>query len=78
MYCEIIKELRERKGLMQEDIAKMLGIKQQQYSRYENGTEMPYKFLIILSNFYEVTIDYILKGKKYERISKKNMDNIIK
>lgn len=64
MYCEIIKELRERKGLLQKDIAILLGIKQQQYSRYENGTEMPYKYLIILSNFYEVSIDYLLKGKK--------------
>lgn len=64
MYSERIKELRLRKGLKQEDIAKILRTSQQQYSRYENGTEMPYNLLIILARFYEVSIDYILGNKK--------------
>lgn len=60
MYNEKIRYLRERKGLYQEDIAKLLGTSQQQYSRYENGTEMPYSLLIKLALFYEVSTDYIL------------------
>lgn len=64
MYSERIKELRLRKGLKQEDVAKILRTSQQQYSRYENGTEMPYNLLIILARFYEVSIDYILGNKK--------------
>lgn len=60
MYNEKIRYLRERKGLKQEDIAKLLDTTQQQYSRYENGTEMPYSLLIKLALFYNVSTDYIL------------------
>lgn len=60
MYNEKIRYLRERKGLKQEDVAKLLDTTQQQYSRYENGTEMPYSLLIKLALFYNVSTDYIL------------------
>ncbi len=33
-----LKEIRKKKGLTQKELAKLLGIKQQQYARYENGT----------------------------------------
>ena len=60
MYNEKLKELRERKGLYQNDIAKLLETSQQQYSRYETGTEMPYSLLIKLALFYNTSTDYIL------------------
>lgn len=60
MYNEKIRYLRERKGLKQEEVAKLLDTTQQQYSRYENGTEMPYSLLIKLALFYNVSTDYIL------------------
>lgn len=60
MYSKRIKELRERKGLYQSDIANLLETSQQQYSRYENGTELPYSLLIKLAIFYETSTDYIL------------------
>ena len=60
MYNEKIRYLRERKGLKQEDVSKLLDTTQQQYSRYENGTEMPYSLLIKLALFYNVSTDYIL------------------
>lgn len=59
-YTNRIKELRVKKGLYQRDIADILGTTQKQYSRYENGTEMPYALLVKLSNFFEVNTDYIL------------------
>ena len=56
-----IKELREDKDLLQKDIAKVLNISQQQYSRYESEiSQMSYEQLIILSDFYHISIDYIL------------------
>ena len=67
MYNERIRYLRERKGLKQEDIAKLLDTTQQQYSRYENGTEMPYGLLIKLALFYNVSTDYILGLNKKEK-----------
>lgn len=60
MYIQRIKELRERKGLYQSDIAKLLDTSQQQYSRYETGTEMPYSLLVKLALFYNTSVDYIL------------------
>ena len=64
MYPDTIRELRERKELKQEDIAKLLNTSQQQYSRYETGTEMPYGALRILSKYYNKTIDEIIGNKK--------------
>ncbi len=60
-YCEIIKELRIDSDLKQQDIAKILNTTQQVYSRYENGiNEIPIRHIITLSQFYNVSTDYIL------------------
>lgn len=56
-----LKEIREDKDLYQKDIAKILNVSQQQYSRIENNeNELSYDGLIILSNFYKTSIDYLL------------------
>ncbi len=56
-----IREMREDNDLKQKDIAKILNISQQQYSRYESGeNELSYDGLIKLADFYNTTIDYIL------------------
>lgn len=68
MYPKRIRELREDRDLKQEIVASMLKTSQQQYSRYETGTEMPYKNLIKLADYYQVSIDYIL-----ERTNNKEM-----
>ena len=57
-----LKDLREDKDLYQKDIARILNIKQQQYSRYETDeTEISVTLLKILANFYKTSTDYILK-----------------
>ena len=61
IYNEILKDLREDKDLKQEDIAKVLNMKQQQYSNYEVGKRaLPIEHLITLCKFYNVSADYIL------------------
>jgi len=56
-----LKELRLENNLMQKDIAKILGISQRNYSYIETGTtSLKYDVLIKLSNYYKVSIDYIL------------------
>ncbi len=56
-----IKDLREDRDLKQKDIAKLLNLSQQQYSRYETGSSlMTSEQLIVLAKFYNVSIDYIL------------------
>lgn len=60
-YCPRIKDLREDKDLTQEEVCKVLKMKQPQYSRYERGErDLPLDILVILSKFYKVSCDYIL------------------
>ena len=56
-----IRDLREDKDLNQTEIAKMLGMSQTGYSKYETGeNDIPTSVLIKLSDFYSVSIDYFL------------------
>ncbi|MBQ7097335.1 MAG: helix-turn-helix transcriptional regulator [Clostridia bacterium] len=60
-YYERLRDLREDRDMKQKEIADILGTTQQVYSRYENGiNELPIHHLIVLSEFYNVSTDYIL------------------
>lgn len=60
-YLERMRELREDRDLHQKDIAKVLQITQQTYSRYEKGiNELPVRHVILLCKFYHVSADYFL------------------
>ncbi|MBE6673512.1 MAG: helix-turn-helix transcriptional regulator [Ruminococcaceae bacterium] len=59
-FYQRIKDLREDYDKSQTEIAELLGMKQQQYARYENGTyEIPLHHLITLAEFYNVSLDYL-------------------
>ena len=61
MYFQRLRDLREDMDLRQEDVAKILGISQTVYSRYERGYQtIPVNHLLRLADFYGVTTDYIL------------------
>lgn len=56
-----IRDLREDRDLKQQDIADFLKCTQVCYSYYENGQrDIPTDVLIKLSNFYDISIDYLL------------------
>ena len=56
-----IRDLREDKDMNQTQVAKMLGMSQTGYSKYETGeNDIPTQVLIKLANFYDTSIDYIL------------------
>ena len=56
-----IRDMREDNDKTQAQIAEILGIKQQQYSRYENGTdEIPLHYIIVLARYYNVSLDYLV------------------
>lgn len=60
-------EIREDKDLKQDDVAKALGIKQQQYSEYERGTVLiSIEKLDKLADFYDTSVDYLI-GRTDER-----------
>lgn len=61
MNIQRLKEIREERELLQNDIAKLLNIKQQQYSEYEIGKRLiPINYLSKLADIYNVSIDYLL------------------
>ena len=61
MYFKRLKDLRIDNDYLQKDIAEVLGISQQYYSKYELGNfTIPTEQLIKLSKFYNVSIDYIV------------------
>ena len=58
---ENIRKLRIDRGYAQDQIAKLLDIKQNTYSQYEVGTlNYPVDALIKLADFYGVSVDYLL------------------
>ncbi len=57
-----LKLLRKKRKLSQLSVQMQTGIEQGLLSKYENGKRIPpTSTLIILSDFYQVSIDYILK-----------------
>ena len=55
-----IRDLREDQDLTQEELAKKLNMWLNTYRNYEVGNrEPPFSFIIELSKFYNVSIDYI-------------------
>lgn len=66
MYVRL-RQLREDHDLTQQQVAEMLGMKQPQYYRYEQGyRDIPTDILIRLADYYGTTTDYIL-GRSSDR-----------
>ena len=64
--------LRKSKKVAQIDVALAIGMNQNSYSKYETGkSKPPLKKLILLSNYYDVSVDYLLNRtdikKKYPK-----------
>lgn len=56
-----IRSLREDLNITQKGMAKMLGMSQTGYSKYETGAnDIPTSILIQLADIHNVSIDYIL------------------
>ncbi len=56
-----IRDLREDMDMNQTQIAKMLGMSQTGYSKYETGeNDIPTSILIKLAKFYGTSVDYLL------------------
>lgn len=56
-----LRDLREDKDLTQNELAKIIGMSQTGYSKYETGeNDIPTQILIRLADFYHTSTDYIL------------------
>ncbi len=73
MYLKRLRDLREDKDKYQVDIAKYLKITRQQYSLYETGKrDIPIDLLIMLADYYNTSIDYIVERTDEKKYPKKN------
>ena len=62
VLSEKIYKLRKNNGLSQEQLAEKLNVSRQAISKWESGTAVPEsEKLIILSNYFGVSVDYLLK-----------------
>ena len=58
-----IQSLRKARGISQEELADRLGVSRQAVSKWESEQSMPdLNKIIALSEYFEVTTDYLLKG----------------
>ncbi|MGM9631238.1 helix-turn-helix domain-containing protein [Butyricicoccus sp.] len=58
-----IRELRRARGISQEELAEEIGVSRQAVSKWESGQSVPdLDRVIALSDYFEVTTDYLLKG----------------
>ncbi len=61
MKYKNLRDIREDRDIKQKEIAKILNVSQNTYSQYETGTiALTAEVLIKLSQFYNVSIDYLL------------------
>ncbi len=67
-----IQYLRKSKGLSQEELAEKVGVSRQAVSKWESEQSTPdIEKIIVMSEFFEVTTDYILKGIEPVNMSKR-------
>ena len=60
MFYQRLRDVREDADKNQSEIAKILGMQQTQYSRYERGErELPMHHFITLARYYNVSLDYL-------------------
>lgn len=70
MYFKRLKDLRQDNDKTQKEIAKILKITRQQYGLYETGIRtIPIDLLIVLSNLYNTSIDYIVENTNRKEIN---------
>ena len=63
-----LKAIRKQKKYSQLKVAMDLSISREAISYYENGKRSPdTDMLILLSNYFNVSIDYLIKGEEFKK-----------
>ena len=65
-YGEALKYQRENYNISQTELAKNIGISQQNISRWEKNQRLPnIDFCVQLANFYDISLDELIGRKEY-------------
>ena len=71
MQFKNLRSIREDRDIKQRQVAEYLNVSQNTYSQYENGViSLTAEILIKLSDYYNVSIDYLLDRTQTPKISK--------
>ncbi|MCL1965471.1 MAG: helix-turn-helix domain-containing protein [Firmicutes bacterium] len=63
-----IQNLRKAKGISQEELADKVGVSRQAVSKWESEQSVPdIDKIIVMSDYFDVTTDYLLKGIETEK-----------
>ena len=77
-YTQRLQWIRDCRNISQKELAEAIGLKQQQYARYEKGVNMmPVTYLIKICKYLDVSADYIL-GLTDEEKSYSTITSVIK
>jgi transcriptional regulator with XRE-family HTH domain len=76
-FAQNLRFLRKEKNYKQKQMADLLNITQQTYSKYENGQSEPsYETLILISNFFRVSTDYLVGNQLISPTVKNSIGNV--
>lgn len=68
-----LREIRKKRGLSQQKVAMDMNISREALSYYENGKRSPdISMLIALSDYFNVSIDYLIRGFEFDDTSNTN------
>lgn len=73
-FGERLTDLKKQRNIKQEELARILGVKCNTVSGYENGKFPPVKRIIKLAEYFNVSVDYLL-GVKDHVIHDEILDN---
>lgn len=60
VFSERLQELKEKRNVMQKDVAQAIGVPLRTYQRYEYGEREPQlSTLVRIADFYGVSLDYL-------------------
>jgi transcriptional regulator with XRE-family HTH domain len=65
-FKDRLKELRQEKNLLQQDLAKIINVSKSAVSGWEIGRNQPgYETLMLLADFFGVSVDYLIGYTEY-------------
>lgn len=69
-FHNVLKILREEHNVTQDELAKYLNVSRSTIAGYESRNRQPdYEKLIAISQFFNVSVDYLITGLDYSHIS---------
>ncbi len=75
-----LRYLREKKGVSQKQLAKIVGISQQSINKYENqATDPDVPMLIHMANYFNTSVDFLVGNtdieRKYEEVHESDLND---